>query len=328
MINIEEYLIEKWENYRVIASIRPQFALSRCICCWDNRKDKFYISCETWFWDCKLCSSKWDFNSYRKFFLDSHIVLEWQEFKLPDNHEFKEFRVVDKSEIRDNIARLWWARPLAIDYLISRWLNEKTIKYFQLWVNVNERLSIPIYNDWVIVDIVSWKLPTDTTDTPKYLHESWSTLSLLNRVILEQKEKPQEIFITEWSFDAMTIFQEISENVVWSVWWAWYLWKDWIELFKWVKKIFICFDTDKEWKKWAKELAKFLWVDRCTILNLPEDVNDINDYFFKSSYSKEAFLSMVDKYRPKKDETAKHISEFSEEVLKNVESWDFKWLST
>lgn len=329
MVDIEKYLHEKGEKYRIVPSRNPQYSLDRCICCWDERRDKFYISCENWQRDCKLCSAKWNFNQYRKLFGDEAIKLEWAEYIIPKGSVLKEYRNVDKSEIRDQVAKLWWSRPEAVKYLIWRGIKESTLKYFSVGVNQNERFTIPILENWKVVDIISWKLPGDKTETPKYLHDTWSKLSLLNRYILEQEIKPKEVFITEWSFDAMTIFQEISENVVWNAGGCDYLWKDWTELFIGVQRIFIIYDTDKGGKRWAANLAKFLWLDRCVIINLPDDVNDVNDYFYKSSYTKEQLLEKINKHRIEEPpEIVKHISEYSEELLKNIADWDIKWIST
>jgi len=329
MIDIEKYLNEKWEKYRIIASRHPQFSMEKSVCCWESRKDKFYIGCDTWQWDCKLCWEKWNFNTYRKFFGDGFVKLEGAEYVIPKGSLMKEYRTVDKSEIRDNVAKLWWVKKGAVEYLAERWMKEETIKYFNIWVNQYNRLSIPIFEDWKVVDMISWKLPGDKTDTPKYLHDKGSQLSLLNRRILEQQIKPKEVFITEWTFDALTIYQEISEDVVWNVGWCDYLWKDWIELFKWVDRIFIIYDTDEWGIRWANSLAKFLWTNRCVIINLPKEINDVNDYFYKSKYTKEQLMKLIDKHRLEEPEDpVKHISEYSEELLENIKNWDMKGIST
>lgn len=273
------------------------------------------------------CDQRGNFNSYRKFFGDGGVQLEWTEYKVPKDSILKEYREITDTDIRDSVAKLWGLREDAVKYMIDRWITKETIKYFNIGIN-NNRLSIPIFEEWKVVDIVSWKLPWDKTDMPKYMHDKGSKLSLLNRRILEQEIKPKEIFITEGTFDALTVYQEISENVVWNVGWCEYLWKDWIELFKGVTRIFILYDTDDAWKKWANALAKFLWMDRCVIINLPNDVNDVNDYFYKSSYTKEQLMKMIDKHKIIEVDPVKHVSDFTEELIENIRNGDMGGIPT
>jgi len=54
------------------------------------------------------------------------------------------------------------------------------------------------------------------------------------------------------------------------------------------------------------------------VLNLPKEINDVNDYFYKSKYTKEQLLELIDKHSIVVEDSVKHISEFSEDLLKNI----------
>ena len=337
MIDIEAYLKEKGIGYRLV---NWQYSMTMCRCCWELKKDKFYMSAETWMWDCKICSQKWNLNHFRELYLDNPIKLEWQTYRVPDDLKKTEYRVVEKSEIRNNQARLLWGNEKALEYLTKRWINEETIKYFKLGVSEKNELSIPVYKENKVIDIIYRQLPWADESLAKYHHDSWGKLDLLNRSVLETKEKPKEVYITEGSFDCMSISQNVTPNVVGNTWWCQYKGKEWLELFKGVKRIFICYDFDKlkkkivkgkeelvrAWEEWAKALSKFLWDNRCCIVKLEQEETDINDYFL--THTKEDFLKLVENSRPKKSELVKHISEYWDELINSIEVWETKWIST
>lgn len=327
---IEEYLKSKGLEYKAVQwNSGVNFRLKRSPIHWSTSGHHFYINAVTGLWDDKKTGDKWNFNQLREMYGDDIIDLPEQTFNLQPR-EYKKLNLNTAISYAQNLHA--GTRKDIIEYLmVERWFSKETLLHFKIGV-CNNRITIPIIDkEGELVNIRSRKDPKDTNEAnPRYMSESWCKSILFNESIIS--ENKDEIWVCEWEFDAMTLWQNWIKNVVSVTLGAGNFLKDWVDQLEDIKQVNIIFDSDEAGIKWANH-AKELLGDNVRIITLPSLWNekmDVSDFFTRYHHTLSDFMDIVNAI-PKPAEAVsevKHISEYNEELRKRLTGWDYKGIST
>ena len=302
----------------------------------EEKRNHFYIGMNSGLRDDKKAGKSGNWYQFQELMGDM-----WAKIELPEgpesivgDKEAKQYKKLDSATILHNSQILWSIWTVAREYLLNtRGLTPETIKHFRLGAKEDGRIAIPILSpSKEVYNIRRRKSPTDTQeDRPKYRTESWCETRLFNEVALYSGTK--EIFLTEWEFDAMSLYQMGLPNVISTTLWASSFPDKWVEQFKDIERVFICYDSDEAGEEGVKKVVEKLGKDRCFLLKIPQTGSgkriDIND-FLVAGGTKEQFIEF------KKDakrtgsalDAIKHISEFNQELRDKLLNGDYRGIST
>ena len=173
------------------------------------------------------------------------------------------------------------------EYLEEHGINEKSIAKFNLTEKDN-RLVIPItnskgqfsYNKYRYMDFN----PTNPQSV-KYTFDSGSHPTLFN---MSNAQNRGYVVFTEGEIDCIKLDQEGIVAVSTTGGAATFK-EEWVELFL-NKNIFLCYDNDKAGIEAIKKILP-LFDENVKVIELPEDIKDVCEYFAK--HTKEDFILLM-----------------------------------
>jgi len=288
--DIEKYLAQKGFDYRKIGN---QYALNGCPVCKDEKPNHFYINDEG-LWHCMKCGGKGNFYQLKKELGD---IRENYGFKKPYNNQYQKpvqpaipvkpkviapKIVFDRAEIDKYFEKMYMENVPLVEYFIKqRGFSEKTIDKFKLGWD-GQCVTIPIFEKGRIVNIRRRRSPINENEKlPKYFSVTGTEVGMFNTDSIKADSKP--VFITEGEMDAIALTnQDESVQVVSGTGGATSFKKEWAgKYFKGKRRIYICYDSDQPGQDGAEKVAEILGPHRCRILELPQGVKDINEFFIK-----------------------------------------------
>lgn len=269
-----------------------------------------------WYWD---YSKQWwwtiiDF--YMNFYnCDQKIAIKNLKQIYKIESEKKEFvKQPKREEIVNNFEKykLNWLTPL-IRLLHLRWFtHEQVIEFsenikeiskslaFYEWLWIKEKiykdtLIFPCYNE--NKNIIGGKLRT--LDWTQFLTKNWDKKSLtVNKSwFIYDEIHEDEVIITEWEIDYLTLKVLGFKSVIWNLWWASF-WRNLKILCKNTKKIICFYDNDWAWQQAIVNLQKAL--NRpLRIIKFPsfdwKIIKDVNDLFLVWYWYKE-FKDLIENW--------------------------------
>lgn len=193
----------------------------------------------------------------------------------------KAFTLPDEKEALEAHERLL-KNPEALEYVTkTRGISKEAVEHFRLGLDVDEAgvrwLTIPHYERGKLLNVKSRRLPPIPPDAKNRFKRVTGCRSILfNSDFLE--ENPEEAFVTEGEFDAISLWDQGIKNVVSGTTGAGSFEASWIDALGKVKKIFICYDPDEVGQRGARELARRLGYERAFNVLMPYG-HDVNDFF-------------------------------------------------
>jgi KaiC/GvpD/RAD55 family RecA-like ATPase len=176
----------------------------------------------------------------------------------------------------------------------NKGLANDTIQHFNLgYDQYRDYVTIPETKDREIVNIAYRSLLTDTKQ--KYLKERGCENWIFNEEGIEEAKKKGGLLIVSNQFDAMSAWQVGIKNVI-SIPVGKNAIGQWITLFDNIPKIYICFENNKEMKRFGIDFADRIGYEKCLELQLPEGIQDLNAYF--KEHSSDDFKEMVRVAKP------------------------------
>lgn len=258
---IESYLLHKGVFYYKSG----KEIVAHCVfneCDKDSRwkEAHLYIDSSTWCYQCKKCLEQWNWITLLKHFWDDsndYPLAGYDHPKKPDSSEpvKKKVTITEK-----DITKYQKALPANIrEYLYKRGITDEIIEERQLGYGSfygSSWITIPIRD--MAWEFHFFKLRRDPfwPDGNKYMfYPTGSEAMLYGAENLQNND--DYIVICEWEFDQMILARE------------WLIWvtstggigtfkEEWIPHFSSLSKIYICFDTDEAWEKWAEKLLNRL----------------------------------------------------------------------
>lgn len=270
-----------------------------CPFCTDTR-GRFGIHSESGAWNCFNCERKGKkLSTFKKAFEN--------EKTFSSNLKHLASKPVDKSHSLDvDVERFHRllndssSNRKAKQYLrYERGFSEEAIDYFQLGSTLKsstEYLSIPFFEHNKLVN-VKYRALGPIEKRYKWLRQKGGKSSLFNHGILLDKSV-ETIYVTEAELDAISLWSQGIKNVISVSVGANAFKGEWYKELTHIKKVYILFDSDIPGQDGAEKLAKRLGINRCYNIKLPENIKDVNDFFWdreskKQNKTKEDFESII-----------------------------------
>lgn len=313
-----EYIQQKGLAYRLQSG---QVVLKTCPYCGDG-KDHFYLDPATGVFFCHKCQEKGNLVTFQRHLGDGAPVktTSGERRPLPSGHgpeHRKRQGVLSLPEKpRDGICQAFPNQPLqgtieprlvfaaherllldkdALAYVTEvRGLSLEAIRHFRLGLTVDgdgkRWLAIPHFHKNLPVNIKYRSLPP----ADKAFRRVPGCPSVLFNGDAIGQEK--EIFLTEGELDAITLWDQGTQNVAAVTTGAGSFDPAWIDQLKPLKRIYLVYDPDEPGQKGAREAARRLGYERCFNVLLPA-VQDVNE-FFRSGRDIFEFQALVKASRP------------------------------
>lgn len=337
MANSPEVLIEGYlkEKNLVYKETNGQFNIFPTPCCGDEKPHHFYLNKYTGLWDCKKCAATGNFDNFRSFWGDDSIVLPAPSDSIINKP--KEYKVLDYNQVRGYASALWSGvgdAPKYVEYLMKkRGLEESTLKKFRIGITLGN-VSIPIFDKDDNLTNIRYRVnPFSDHEGYRYWSEKGCRSILFNEKVLS--ESPKEVYITEGEFDALQLWQRGLKFVLSTTLGAGYFSEEWVDAFRDVKRIYLCYDSDRAGRDGMLKAAKKLGMDRCRIIELPKvegrKKTDLTEYFVDDGHTFDDFKDLVKKSRMPnmlEDEVIKHITALDAELTKKILEGEYNGLST
>ncbi|OGH63587.1 MAG: hypothetical protein A3I06_13970 [Candidatus Lindowbacteria bacterium RIFCSPLOWO2_02_FULL_62_12] len=223
-------------------------------------------------WDCKVCGEK------------GNLITLGQRFRRNGqvasvgNVAGRVKYVTPKFDVTEAQKRLASSRR-GMDYLHSRGLNDETISYFALGLEVDvkgdEWIAIPHFEDEKLVNVKYRRIIA--TDAEARFRRITGCKSILFHADVALKEDCESVVIAEGEFCAMSWWQNGVKSVVSSTTGCEGFAAEWLDQLKDMKKIYLAYDNDAPGRKAVGKLADRLDISRCFIVNFPDGINDANE---------------------------------------------------
>lgn len=308
---VEEFLQSKQVSYTLQSN--GYELVIQCLFCGSDRK-KCYIQSSTGLFYCFLCGQHGNWKGLVERLGDPSATITIDNAQKDAEMDLPP---IDPEIIKENHLRLMENKTLLQEYLYSkRGYFDGTISKFMLgWDGRN--ITIPIYD--ANCDCANFKLKRDPT-LPSGSKGMFSLLGrgrkrLFNEFIL--KDPLNFIVISEGEWDTMLLTQ-YQYPAVTSTGGCLSFDKTWIEAFSKVKKIFLCFDQDRNGagRKGLIKTARLFQEQKIKtfIIELPHPTSisdkyyekiDVTDYFVTLGKTKQDFdklLNEAKEYEDKDDE--------------------------
>lgn len=207
------------------------------------------------------------------------------------------------------VNNLWdISNQAAIDFLMKeRGFNEKTIKHFQLGVNEQGDVAIPIFKD---EELANYKFRG--VKEKKFYNVRGCEAWIINQSGLAAAAIEKYLIIVEGEFDCMALWQLGFDNVISTTGGAQEKGEEWIaRIPDEVMRIFVNYDNDEPGKEAGRALAERIGIEKCYNILLPQ--KDAND-FIREGGTLEEYKRIL-KNAPKFDiEGVKHIGDVLTEI--------------
>ncbi len=254
---IPTYLDKKWIfHYKTGKEIAAHCVFNECDKDSRGKEAHLYIEESTGLYQCKKCLAQWNWITLLKHFWDDpwEYPLEWYTNpKSPRNPEVQKKKITLTEK---DISKYQKSLPPNIrEYLNERGITEELIKERQIGYGSfygSNWITIPIRDiKWVFQ---FFKLRRDPywSEGNKYIfYPSWNETMLYGWENMQNND--DYIVICEWEFDQMILSRE---GLMWisSTGWVGTFKEEWLESLASLSKIYICFDNDDAWNKWATRL--------------------------------------------------------------------------
>lgn len=176
----------------------------------------------------------------------------------------------------------------------TRGISPEAIRHFRLGLFVDgdrkRWLAIPHFQKNLPVNIKYRSLPPAEK---AFRRVSGCPSVLFNGDAIGQEK---ELFLTEGELDAITLWDQGTQNVAAVTTGAGSFDPAWIDLLKPLKRIYLLYDPDEPGQKGAREVARRLGYERCFNIILPNG-QDVNE-FFRTGHDIFEFQALVKASRP------------------------------
>jgi replicative DNA helicase/ribosomal protein S10 len=169
----------------------------------------------------------------------------------------------------------------------ERGFSRVTIDKFKLGsaaIRGKEFITIPFYLDSKLVDIKYRAINPDQVRS-KWVRYGGVGNFIYNNEILATPKKGH-LFIVEAELDLIALVNAGIKNVISLTNGAKSFPEEFYAQIAEFKKIYICLDNDEDGQYGAEKLAKRLGINKCYNIVLPEEVKDINEYFWDNEEKK------------------------------------------
>ena len=283
---IENYLSHKWIfHYKSGKEIVAHCVFNDCDKDSHGKEAHLYIDSSTGCYQCKKCLEQWNWITLLRHLWDdpNDYPLVWYDIpKKPDFSEPIKKKVIVSEK---DVTKYQKTLPANIrEYLNKRGITDEIISERQLGYGSfygSNWITIPIRDiHW---EFQFFKLRRDPhwPDGNKYMFYPTGSESMLygaENLI----NNDDYIVICEWEFDQMILAREWLIGVT-STGGVGTFKDEWLSLFSSLSKIYICFDTDEAWEKWAEKLINRLSIrfpeKEIHKISLPKEMGkDISEY--------------------------------------------------
>ena len=289
---IESYLSKKWiYHYRSGKEIVAHCVFNDCDKDSHGKEAHLYIDSSTGCYQCKKCLEQWNWITLLRHLGDEpgEYPLEWYNSPVkPDNAEPVKKKVV---VMEKDITKYQKALPKNIrEYLHKRGITDEIISVRQLGYGSfygTNWITIPIRD--IRGEFAFFKLRRDPfgPEGNKYMfYPTGSEAMLYGAENLVNND--DYAVICEWEFDQMILWKEWIIAVT-STGWVGTFKEEWISHFSSLSKIYICFDSDEAWEKWAEKLINRLSIrypeKEIYKISLPKEMGKDATEFFSNGGS-------------------------------------------
>ncbi|MDI6726128.1 MAG: DnaB-like helicase C-terminal domain-containing protein [Smithellaceae bacterium] len=317
-MNALEYIQERGLEYRLQSG---QIVLDVCPFCGDE-KDHFYLDPTSGVFFCHKCQEKGNLVTLQRHLGDAEAAksTSGERRLLPSGsaaeHRNRQGVLPQTENPRDGICqafpdgakkntvdprlvfaaheRLLQDKEALVYVTQARVISLEAIRHFRLGLSVDTEgkrwLAIPHFHKSLPVNIKYRSLPP----AEKAFRRVAGCPSVLfnGDAIGEAKE----LFLTEGEIDAVTLWDQGTQNVAAVTTGAGSFDPAWIDQLKPLKRIYLLYDPDEPGQKGAREAARRLGYERCFNVLLPagQDVNE----FFRTGHDIFEFQALVKASRP------------------------------
>lgn len=237
-------------------------------------------------WNCFNCGKK--AKTFKSFTIEMDLLKKGSpkvgETRIKEN---KVKKVKIKKKIDQKIADRFHAglqkeKRRAVRYLTkSRGFSLETINKFNLGSTVRkgqEYISIPFYLDGKLVD---YKLRAIFPDKVKSKWVRYGGVGnfIWNNSVLDSANK-KRLIICEAELDAMSLINAGMKNVISLTNGAKSFPEEFYDKIAKFDKIYLLLDNDEDGQYGAEKLAKRLGLGKCFNIVLPDEVKDVNEFFW------------------------------------------------
>lgn len=206
---------------------------------------------------------------------------------------------------------------IAKDYLsITKNLSQDTISHFDLGFDaINQSITIPETRNREIINIAYCSIEKDVKE--KYRKSKGCENWIFNEDGLDEAKKKGSIVVCSNQFDVMSGWQAGIKNIV-SVPVGKIASGNYIEMFDSIPKVYVCFENNRQGKKYASEFSQRVGIDKCFEVVLPEETPDLNSYFKK--FLIDDLRKLVMQSRPYYTHKFKGLSDIIESLKQKVDN--------
>lgn len=272
-----------------------------CPFCGENRK-RLGFAMTTGAWNCFNCDERG--KSFQSFMKKQHgTSVKASELKLEkySGAAQKEAKI-DQARAHHLHEKLDDEKRTAKIFLMQeRGFKEETINHFILGSfkkNGREFVSIPFFEHGKLVNFKYRQINVDDKKF-KWIRHKGGKSTLFNHDVIEDKQW-NTIFICEAEMDAIALWNAGFKNVVSVPAGAKGVRPQWYDRFQEYKKVFLVYDNDVDGQNGAFKMASRVGLDKCYNVNLPEEIKDVNEFFWDKDnrttrHTKKDFEQLVKK---------------------------------
>lgn len=275
-----------------------------CPFCGDTKQRLGFSKTHVGKWNCFNCGKK--AKTFKSFEIELGLSKDGSPKKI-EVPEKKVGKVKIKKKIDQDVADKFHKflnnpKRKALKYLtIDRGFSEATLKKFHIGSTVrngNEYVSIPFYLDSKLVDYKLRALHPDKVPS-KWVRFGGVGNFIWNNEILHSTNK-KRLFICEAELDAMALINAGISHVISLTNGAKSFPEEFYEQIAQFEKIYLLLDNDEDGQYGAEKLAKRLGLNKCWNIVLPENIKDVNEYFWdfenkKPNHTLEDFKELIRK---------------------------------
>lgn len=237
-------------------------------------------------WNCFNCGKK--AKTFKSFNIELDLLNKGSpkvgEIRIKDN-KVKKVKIKKKIEqgLADKFQKgLNKPKRKALKYLTkNRGFSPETLERFKIGSTVRngqEYISIPFFLDGKLVD---YKLRAINPDKVKSKWVRYGGVGnfIWNNEVLDSDNK-KSLVICEAELDAMSLINAGMDNVVSLTNGAKSFPEEFYDKISQFKKIYLLLDNDEDGQYGAEKLAKRLGLGKCYNIVLPDNVKDVNEFFW------------------------------------------------
>ena len=249
--------------------------------------------------NCFKCDERGSLKRFQKLVDDKHVV----DLKIEDE-ETKNKPVKIKQTLAAKLHQNLKKKRAVQKYLESeRGFKQQTIEHFQLGAKVFKSytyVSIPFWKSGKLVNI-KYRAIDFKDKKYKWRRIAGGESSIFHDDVCDQKNF-DEVYLCEAELDCIALWNAGVKNVVACTVGAKGFKSEWFARLERFKKIYLVFDTDVDGQEGARKASSRLGMDRCYNVELPDDVKDVNEYFWDSKkhkrrHTKKDFMQLVGEAR-------------------------------